>query len=467
MMKKVNLPIKWRLTIWYGAVLSLILVGFASGIFIYFKNSLQESIDTKIRSIGEVLSSSMTDSHNTSVFGNFERYLENVLGKKPKGKFIQIMDSSGRIGAKMSDIEGEALPTSFSTLERAMRGEVVYETTDRTKPRLRMITIPIIENKKVTSVVQVGTSLEEFDETIKKLLLIMIISIPSSICVTIVVGYFMAKKALRPVDQIRRAAVKISSSNLDERIDVSGRRDELGRLAETFNAMIDRLKDTFQRINQFSIDVSHELKTPLTILKGETEVALRKEREKQDYQVLLKSNLEEIDRMSCIIDDLLLLSKADTRKIKLDVEEVSLRDLILDVCMDMKVVADKKNVELEANELEDIRLKGDELKLRRMLLNIVENAIKYSHAGGRVRVSSHANNGYANIYVKDNGIGISEMDIKYIFDRFYRADRSRKRASGSGLGLSISRWIAEAHQGGIEVETQPAQGSMFTIKLPI
>jgi heavy metal sensor kinase len=295
----------------------------------------------------------------------------------------------------------------------------------------------------------------------------MIISIPSSICVTIVVGYFMAKKALRPVDQIRRAAVKISSSNLDERIDVSGRRDELGRLAETFNAMIDRLKDTFQRINQFSIDVSHELKTPLTILKGETEVALRKEREKQDYQVLLKSNLEEIDRMSCIIDDLLLLSKADTRKIKLDVEEVSLRDLILDVCMDMKVVADKKNVELEANELEDIRLKGDELKLRRMLLNIVENAIKYSHAGGRVRVSSHANNGYANIYVKDNGIGISEMDIKYIFDRFYRADRSRKRASGSGLGLSISRWIAEAHQGGIEVESQPAQGSMFTIKLPI
>lgn len=467
MMKKFNLPIKWRLTIWYGAVLSLILIIFASGIFIYFKNSLQESIDAKIRSIGEVLSSSMTDTHNTSVFGNFERYLENVLGKKPKGKFIQIMDSSGRIGAKMSDIEGEALPTSFSALERAMRGEVVYETIERTSPRLRMITIPIMENKKVTSVVQVGTSLEDFDETIKKLLLIMIISIPSSICVTIIVGYFMAKKALRPVDQIRRAAVKISSSNLDERIDIVGRRDELGRLAETFNAMIGRLKDAFQRINQFSIDVSHELKTPLTILKGETEVALRKEREKQDYQELLKSNLEEIDRMSCIIDDLLLLSKADTKEIKLNVEDVALRDLIMDVCMDMKVVADKKNVELETSELEDIRLKGDELKLRRMLLNVVENGIKYSHTGGKVSVSSYANNGYAKIDIMDNGIGISEEDIKYIFDRFYRADRSRKRESGSGLGLSISRWIAEAHKGSIEVKSQSSQGSMFTIKLPI
>jgi len=467
MMKKFNLPIKWRLTIWYGFVLSLILITFASGIFIYFKNSLQESIDAKIRSIGEVLSSSMTDAHNTSVFGNFERYLENVLGKKPKGKFIQIMDSSGRIGAKMSDIEGEALPTSFSALERAMKGEIVYETIEKTKPRLRMITIPIMENKKVTSVVQVGTSLEDFDETIKKLLLIMIISIPSSICVTIVVGYFMAKKALKPVDQIRRAAIKISSSNLDERIDIGGRKDELGRLAETFNAMIGRLKDAFQRINQFSIDVSHELKTPLTILKGETEVALRKEREKHDYQILLMSNLEEIDRMSCIIDDLLLLSKADMKEIKLNVEEVALRDLIMDVCMDMKVVADKKNVELEASELEDIRLKGDELKLRRMLLNIVENGIKYSQVGGKVSVSSCQNNGYVKIDVKDNGIGISEEDIKYIFDRFYRADRSRKRESGSGLGLSISRWIAEAHQGSIEVISQPAQGSKFTIKLPI
>ena len=466
-MKKVNLPIKWRLTVWYGGVLSLILIIFASGIFIYFKNSLQDSIDAKIRSIGEVLSSSMTEAHGASVFGNFERYLENVLGRKPKGKFIQIMDTSGRIGAKMSDIEGEALPTSFNALERAMRGEIVYETIERTKPRLRMVTIPIMDNKKVTSVVQVGTSLEDFDETIRKLLLIMIISIPTSIIVTIVFGYFMAKKALRPVDQIRRAAVKISSSNLDEKIDITGRRDELGRLAETFNAMIGRLKDAFQRINQFSIDVSHELKTPLTILKGETEVALRKEREKDDYQKLLLSNLEEIDRMSCIIDDLLLLSKADTKEIKLNMEEVALRDLIMDVCMNMKVVADKKSVELQINELEDVRLRGDELKLRRMLLNVVENGIKYSHVGGKVSVSSYVNDGYARIDVKDDGIGISEEDIKYVFDRFYRADRSRKRESGSGLGLSISRWIAGAHKGSIEVNSQPTQGSVFTIKLPI
>ena len=247
-----------------------------------------------------------------------------------------------------------------------------------------MITMPILDNKKITSIVQVGSSLADFDETMRKLLIIMIIGIPTSISVTIIVGYFMAKKSLKPVDQIRRAAVKISSSNLDERIDIKGRKDELGRLAETFNAMIARLKDSFQRINQFSIDVSHELKTPLTILKGETEVVLRKDRDNGEYINLLQSNLEEIDRMARIIDDLLLLSKADTKDMKLNIENISLRDLVADVCMNMKIFANNKEISLVIDELADVRLIGDELKLRRMLWNIMENGIKYTPKGGVV-----------------------------------------------------------------------------------
>jgi heavy metal sensor kinase len=466
-MKRIDLPIKWKLTVWYGGILALILVIFSSGVYIYFRNSLQKNIDTKIKSIGEVLASSITDVHNQSVFGNFDRYLENVLGRKPKGKFIQIIDASGKIGPKMNDIETDTIPVSFKTIERVKRGETVYETMENTNPRLRMLTMPIFENKQVTSIIQVGTSLADFDETMKKLLIIMIISILTSISVTIVAGYFMAKKTLKPVDQIRRAAIKISSSNLDERIDIKGRKDELGRLAETFNAMISRLKDAFQRINQFSIDVSHELKTPLTILKGETEVGLRKDRNNEEYKKLLQSNLEEVDRMARIIDDLLLLSKTDTKDIKLNMESISLRDLVADVCINMKIFANNKKVNLVVNELADVRLIGDELKLRRMLWNILENGIKYTQEGGVVAVSSYANNGYVCVTVKDNGAGISQDDIEYIFDRFYRADRSRKRESGSGLGLSISKWIAEAHNGAIEVESQPSVGSQFSIKLPI
>ncbi len=451
----------------YGGILLLVLTAFGSGVYIYFKNSLQRSIDTKIRSIAEVISSSITDSHDPTVFGNFERYLENVLGRKPKGKFIQIMDRSGRIGAKMSDIETQTLPTSFSTLEAATQGETVYETIESAKPRLRMITYPIVDNKKVTSLVQVGTSLEDFDETMKRLLIILIIGIPSSIGGTIAIGYYMAKKALKPVDQIRRAAVKISSSNLDERIDVGRRKDELGRLAHTFNEMIARLKDAFQRINQFSIDVSHELKTPLTILKGETEVALRKPRESSAYQQLLTSNLEEINQMARSIDDLLLLAKADTGETQLKVDEIDVKDLILEVYSSMSILAEKKNIELTVGELHETRLSGDELKLRRMLWNVVENGIKYTQPGGKVAISSIRENGSIRINVKDTGIGISEKDVKYVFDRFYRAGGARNRESGSGLGLSISKWIAEAHKGTIEVESNASSGTVFSIKLPL
>lgn len=466
-MRKLNLPIRWRLTLLYGGMLAAILMVFSSGVYIYFRNSLQKSIDAKIVSIGQVLSSSMTETHNQSVFGNFERYLENVLGKRPKGKFIQIMDRSGKIGAKMNDIETQVLPTSFSALERALAGETVYETIETVQPRLRMVTLPISENNRVTSIVQVGTSLEDFDETMRELLIIMIVSIPTSIGASLLIAYFMAKKAMKPVDQIRKIAVRISSSNLDERIDIGRRRDELSRLGKTFNDMISRLKDAFQRVNQFSSDVSHELKTPLTILKGETEVALRKEREPEYYRTLLVSNLEEIDRMSRIIDDLLLLSKADREGVGLHVEDVGLQDLISGVCMDMKVVADRKDIDLKVQHLADVKVRGDELKLRRMLCNIVDNGIKYTQKGGAVEVSSFLENGYVAINVKDNGVGISGEDVNYIFDRFYRADRSRKRESGSGLGLSISKWIAEIHQGSIEVKSKPMEGSLFTIKLPL
>ncbi|MCS7281317.1 MAG: ATP-binding protein [Desulfobacterota bacterium] len=465
--KGVVLPIKWKLALWYGSILGLVLIAFSVWVYVYYKTSLEQSIDRKLKSIADVLSSSIVDTSAPTIFGNFESYLENIFGRKPKGKVIQILDASGKIGAQMSDLETQTLPISYKSLEKALSGIATYETIGEKGSRLRIITLPIIENGKVVSIVQVGTSLEDYYESLSKLIVVMAISIPSALIFTLIGGYFLAKKSLRPVDQIRKAAIKISSSNLDEKIDVGGRRDELGKLAETFNEMIERLRDSFQRINQFSLDVSHELKTPLAIMKGETEVALRKERDKEEYQRILRSNLEEIDRMTKIIDDLLFLSKAETNNLPLVKEPVALHDLITDVCLDMKSYAEEKGVNLEIGYLEDVSILGDELKLRRMLVNIIDNGIKYTNPGGKVEVTSYVENGYARIDVKDTGIGISETDIKYIFDRFYRADKSRRRESGTGLGLSISKWIAEAHNGMIEVKSTPRLGSTFSVRLPI
>ncbi len=463
----VELPIKWKLALWYGSILGLVLIAFSFWVYLYFKNSLEHSIDRKLKSIADVLSSSIVDQNQPTIFGNFERYLENVFGRKPKGKFIQILDASGKIGAKVSDLDTQTLPVSYKALEKAFSGDVFYETVGEKGSRMRIITMPIKENGKVLTIVQVGTSLEDFDESMSKLLMVMAISIPTALALTIIGGYFLAKKSLKPVDQIRKAAIKISSTNLEERIDVGGRRDELGKLAETFNDMIERLRDSFQRINQFSIDVSHELKTPLAILKGETEVALRKEREKEEYQRILKSNLEEINRMTKIIDDLLFLSKAETKNLSVNREPVVLQDLITDVCLDMKSYAEQKGVSLQIGTLEDITLEGDELKLRRMLMNLIDNGIKYTPPGGKVEVSSSIDDGYARIDIRDTGVGISATDLKYIFDRFYRADKARKRDTGTGLGLAICKWIVEAHNGKIEVDSVPKKGSTFSVLLPI
>jgi two-component system, OmpR family, sensor kinase len=462
-----NLPIRWRLTILYGGILSLVLLVFSAGVYVYFEKSLQRSIDAKLKSVADVISTSMTTKQ--SQIGDIEQYLLSVFGKKPRGKLIQIMDSTGKVKANSNDTEADNFQTSYNTMERAAAGEVVYETIETANPRIRVVTLPVTDKDKAksTSFVQVGTSLEEYDESMRKLLIILVFGILAVVAFTIAVGYYMAKKALRPVDKIRKAAVKISFRNLDEYIDIGSRKDELGKLAETFNDMISRLRDAFQRINQFSIDVSHELKTPLTILKGGTEVALRKERDSSEYRALLGSHLEEIDRMSNIIDDLLLLSKADTGKMQLSLAEVPLRDLIIEVYMDMQIFAEKKKIELLLGDVADAKIKGDELKLRRMLWNIVDNGIKYTHPGGTVEVSSLLDGGFARIDVKDTGVGIAEEDLKYVFDRFYRADRARTRENGTGLGLSISKWIAEAHKGGIEVESTLSLGSLFSIRLPV
>jgi len=464
---RIDLPIRWKLTVWYSGILTLILFIFSCFVYLYLKQSLEESIDAKIKSIGDVLSSSLADREGMNIFGNFERYLENVLGRKPKGKIIQIMDRSGKIGAKTSDLEQETLPTSLSTLERALRGEVVYETLETVSPRIRTITIPIKEKDRVTSIVQVGTSLEEFDETMRRLFLILVVAIPCLVGLTGMGGFLLARKGLKPVDEIRRAALRISSKNLDERIDVGRRTDELGRLASTFNEMIGRLRDAFNRVNQFSSDVSHELKTPLTIMKGETEVALRKDRTKEEYEALLRSHLEEIDRMTRIVDDLLFLSKVEAREMALNLERVNVREMLLEVCGDMRIFADKKGVELILREVAEVVILGDELKLRRLFSNIIENGLKYTNPGGFVEVSSTTENGNLFVSIRDNGIGIKGEDLKYIFDRFFRADRSRNRETGIGLGLSISKMVAELHGGSISVESEVGKGTVFTVRLPL
>ena len=461
--------IRFKLTLWYIIILGLILTSFSTFLYFTLSRSLYHGIDVKIKSIAEVIASSSTNPFSQYGFSNIDRMLEDSFGLKPVTKFIQVLDGSGRIGRKSENLQHFQLPISIRALKNASQGKATFETTEALgKYPLRMVTVPVIRRRHIINIIQVATSLEEVGEALKTLLLILWITVPSALVVASLGGLFLANKALKPVDEITKTARMITSKSLNQRIKLRKTKDEIGRLAETFNDMISRLGRSFKQIRQFSADASHELRTPLTILKGEIEVGLRRKRRPEEYRKILDSNLEEVNHMSQIVDDLLFLSKADMGEIHIQKHRINLTKLVSEVHAQAKMIAMTKDIRVHISNDADAVVIGDRLRLRELLLNLVDNGIKYTPEGGEIRISLEKDDGRIELRVMDNGIGIAPEDRPHIFDRFFRVDKARSReAGGSGLGLSISKWIVETHGGEISVESQVGNGSIFTVTLPL
>jgi heavy metal sensor kinase len=478
--------LRFKLTLWYVLILGILLISFSSFLYFTLSKSLYRDVDTKLRSLAELIASESSSPLSKFGFGNIDKALETSMNLRPIGKFIQVLDGSGNIGRKSENLKNVQLPISLNTLKSASKGVITFETNRAIgNTPLRIITFPVIENNHVTNIVQIASSLEEVEDALNTLFIILIITVPLALMVASMGGQFLAHKALKPVDNITQTARMITSQNLNQRIIPPKVKDEISRLTDTFNEMISRLDQSFQQIKQFSSDASHELKTPLTILKGESEVALRKERTPQEYQQILKSNLEEINRMSNIIEDLLILSKADSGEIGLNKEPINLTKIINEIIAQMNILAKSKNLHLfTSNHLPDIHIVGDALRIRELFINLVENGIKYTEEGGSIHIAltkeyipffekqSNLAGGemgeFVKIVVSDTGIGIAHEDQERIFNRFFRVDKARSREQGgSGLGLSICKWIVEAHHGEIKVESELGKGSSFIVTLPL
>jgi len=232
--------------------------------------------------------------------------------------------------------------------------------------------------------------------------------------------------------------------------------------------MLERLAASFAQLRQFTADASNELRTPLAILMGELEIALRSRKKPEEYERVLNSSLEEVNRLSNVVTSLLELSKAESGQVKMKKESVDLSLLVCDICEDMEILAAEKDIEMKCEILKDMEIEGDEERLHQVFLNVIENAVKYTLSGGEVFVKVFKNEGEAIVSVQDTGIGIPAEDIPYIFDRFYRVDKSRTSMNipGNGLGLSIVKWIVEAHHGVISIESTENEGTLFTMKFP-
>ena len=478
--------LRFKLTLWYVLILGILLISFSSFLYFTLSKSLHRDVDNKLRSLAELIALESASPLSKFGFGSIDQALETSMNLRPIGKFIQVLDESGNIGRKSENLKNVELPISLNALKNASKGLVTFETNHSIgNTPLRIITFPVTENNHVTKIVQIASSLEGVEDALNTLFIILIVTVPLALMVASLGGQFLAHKALKPVDNITQTARVITSQNLNQRITPPKVKDEISRLIETFNEMISRLDQSFRQIKQFSSDASHELKTPLTILKGEVEVTLRKERTPQEYQQTLESNLEEINRMSQIVEDLLLLSRADTGEVRLNIEDINLTEILNEVLTQMNRLAQSKGLYLStSNHHQDIHIFGDALRIRELFINLIENGIKYTEEGGSIHITLQKENtppvrsqsdweggeknGFVKVIISDTGIGIAKEDQERIFSRFFRVDKARSRErGGSGLGLSICKWIVEAHQGEIVVESELGKGSSFIVKLPL
>lgn len=468
--------LRFRLTLWYVLALAVILA--ASGFFwhLYLSRTLRVHIDEKLLIVAGDVSDYHFEVHEgrpalEPPSAQHCADLEEFIRRHNWGSYVQIVNARGSIVCSSSNLEGFDLPLSKDALMSAAQGKSRIETVSTLAPGpIRMLTYPVMMQGRVTDLVQVGESLNPAEETLRHLRLVLLTFSPLALLALSLGGWFLAGKALSPVIGINRAARRINAENLYQRLPVTDTRDEIAQLAETFNSMLARLEESFDKVKQFTGDASHELRTPLAILKGETEVALRWAKGPEELRATLESNLEEIDRMDRILGDLLALAKSEAGEIRLEISEFSLSDLLQDLYLQGRALGETAEVSivLKLQVAEEIYLKGDQLQLSRMLLNLISNGIKYNQPGGEVEIALAVQDQEAVVAVGDTGMGIAKEHLPHIFDRFYRVDEARNRAvGGTGLGLAIVKSIVDAHGGRIEVESTPGQGSLFTVHLPL
>ncbi|MBI4470279.1 MAG: HAMP domain-containing protein [Acidobacteria bacterium] len=457
--------IRVRLTAWYLMMLALGLGVFGVGSWFAMRASvfhaIEEELADRIRDVKTFLQDQTPFRSKIDIRDELSEH--SVLGLG--GDLFQICDEQGGWLYRSSALESGLVPIR---LPSQVGDQPVYENLTVRGAPVRFATARVvIEGHPYT--IQVAEPLEEFYEALERFGLMLWISVPLLLIGAGLGGYLISRRALKPVDLITTAAESISINNLADRLEVPKTSDELQRLSETLNRMLSRLDISVQKMSQLTADASHELRAPVSLIRTTAELAVHEARTNTEYHGDMMQILAEAERTSRLIDSLLLLARADAGEGGLQHELTDVSTSIREAMEQGWSLAAGKRIELTANlNSNPIVVRGDGEALRRLSFILIENAIKYTPEGGRVHVRLEGSHAVVTIEVTDSGIGIVESDQPHIFDRFWRADKVRSRSiGGAGLGLSIARWIVDQHHGSIEVQSQPGQGSTFTVKIPL
>jgi len=456
--------VRTRLTLWYASVLALSLIAFALVIYYAAGKIFHERQDESLRSTAQTVASAYVEefgeAHSLAKAGQI------VLSEITfPNRYVQLNDNEGKPIASSANLAGSTVAIPSSVFADAREKSFSYATVNG----LRVAVIPL-SSDQTPGYAAVAEPLSAIEDGLREVRRDLFAGVPLVLFLASVGGYFLARKSLAPIASMNSQTQQISAQNLSARLDVTESRDELGRLGTTINDLLARLENSFKEQQRFIADASHELRTPLAVLRGETEVALGKVRTVEEYQQSLSLIQDEAERLSRIVEDLFILARepVDTRAV-LHKERVSLNDAVKDCARAAQVLAIRKGVRLSLeNDSPSILVNGDEELIKRMILNLLDNAVKYTPAGGEVSLELSQENGNAEIVVRDTGIGIPDSAQPRVFDRFFRVDKARARTiGGAGLGLSIAQWIAEVHSGSIALTSTPNHGSTFTVVLPV
>lgn len=459
--------VRVRLTLWYVLVFGLLLIGFSIFIYTLLANSLYDRIDqsliTAAQATANELGSETGENNGDIAAGAVETLKELQL----PDIYTAIFADDILLIANYPEDSQFSFPMQLLPEAKSFGKTTFHTVTGFGEEGARLAIMPLTREGK-DYFIAVVEPLHDIAEQIEGIRRIMYIGLPGALLIAGLGGFLLARKSLLPVVEMSEQAQRISARNLQERLTVSTPQDELGRLATVFNSLLSRLDQSFEKMRDFMADASHELRTPLSIIRGEAEVALTQEREVSEYKETLAIIQDEARRLSRIVDDMMVLARADAGQQPLRLQEIYLNDLIEECCRAVQVLANGKFITLKQTIAEDVIFTGDEDLLRRLVINLLDNAIKYTPAGGVVFVSLLASEAEAKIIVEDTGIGIPGELVPKVFERFVRLDEARSRAEGgSGLGLAIAKWVAVAHKGSIDLTSKLGQGSKFVVSLPL
>jgi heavy metal sensor kinase len=455
--------IRVRLTLLYVALLSLVLVLYAAGASALLLRNLGEQLDHRLNEDVETIEGLLAWDANGHIRLATENLDEDQRDLQPH--LLEVWSAAGAVLYRSPGLgKGDLGPTPVAAGSAAGLEVRFARLADGTRIRL-VGRRHAVQGSSV--ILRLGLSEEPLWREFRRTVSVLAIGLPLAVLMVGATGYAVAKRALRPLDAMAQRAEKITAERLSERLPIGNPGDELGHLARVFNGTLARLERSFEQLRRFTADASHELRTPLTAIRSVGEVSLQKSGDAEYYRDIVGSMLEETNRLTHLVDSLLTMSRADAGRIPLQYTRFPVLDLAKEAASLIEVLAEEKNQRMTVGGDPRVMARGDRLILRQALLNLIDNAVKYSADGGSIEICVGADHGEAYVDVRDSGPGIPAEHRPKVFDRFYRVDKGRSRGDGgAGLGLSISDWAVRAHGGRIELECDDGPGCRFRMCVP-